>query len=69
MQTSSKPPAAPPADTDLYSLTQIARKAKVSVKTVRRLVTAGALKTHRIGAQLRVSEGDWRAYMARSRQP
>ena len=54
---------------DLYSLTQIAHKAHVSVRTVRRLVERGELKTHRIGAQIRVSEGDWQAYLARSRQP
>ena len=54
---------------DLYNLTQIAHKAHVSVKTVRRLVERGELKTHRIGTQIRVSEGDWQAYLARSRQP
>ncbi len=68
MHTSSKPPVPPPTDTDLYTLAQIARKGKVSVKTVRRLVDRGELKRHRIGAQIRVSDTDWRAFLARSRQ-
>lgn len=54
---------------DLYTLTQIASKARVSVKTIRRLVDRGEIKIHRIGTQIRVSEDDWRAYLARSRQP
>jgi excisionase family DNA binding protein len=68
MRTSSKSPAPTSADTDLYDLAQIARKAKVSVKTVRRLIASGDLKTHRIGAQIRVSEADWRTFLTRSRQ-
>ena len=62
-------PARPPETIELYTLTQIAHKAHVSVKTVRRLVARGELQTHRIGAQIRVSEGDWQAYLARNRQP
>lgn len=54
---------------DLYTLTQIASKARVSDKTIRRLVDRGEIKIHRIGTQIRVSEDDWRAYLARSRQP
>jgi excisionase family DNA binding protein len=69
MRTSSTPPTPSPADTDLYDLPQIAHKAKVSVKTVRRLIANGELRTHRIRAQIRVSEADWRAYLDRSRQP
>ena len=62
-------PARPPETVELYTLTQIAHKAHVSVKTVRRLIARGELQTHRIGAQIRVSEGDWQAYLARNRQP
>ena len=69
MPTASRvSPASPPGER-LYTLQDIARKAKVSIKTVRRLVDAGELTTHRIGTQIRVSEGDWQAYLVRSRQP
>ena len=68
MQRSSRvSPPSPPGEV-LFTLQEIARKAKISIKTVRRLVDAGELKTHRIGAQIRVSEGDWQAFLARSRQ-
>lgn len=61
-------PARSPETVELYTLTQIAHKAHVSVKTVRRLIARGELRTHRIGAQIRVSDGDWQAYLAGSRQ-
>lgn len=52
----------------LYTVAEIARKGHISVKTVRRLIARGELKTHRIGSQIRVSEPDWQAYLAEARQ-
>ena len=62
-------PERPIRTVELYTLSQIAHKAHVSIKTVRRLISRGELVTHRIGAQIRVSEDDWQAYLARRRQP
>ncbi len=65
----NSPPTSPAGvNSDLYTLQQIGRKARVSPKTLRRLVARGELPTHRIGAQIRVSEADWQAFLARSRQ-
>ncbi|MEQ8263878.1 helix-turn-helix domain-containing protein [Pseudohaliea sp.] len=53
----------------LHTLHQIARKGHISVKTIRRLIQRGELKSHRIGTQIRVSEADWQAYLDWARQP
>lgn len=59
----------PPTTEALFTVSQIAHKAHISIKTVRRLIDRGELKTHRIGSQIRVSEPDWQAYLAEVRQP
>ena len=51
-----------------YSVTEIADALGVSDKTVRRRITDGALITHRIGRQLRISEHDFDAYIALQRR-
>jgi excisionase family DNA binding protein len=52
----------------LSSLEELASRWGVSVKTLRRIVQRGELKTHRIGAQIRVCEDDIRSYEALSRR-
>ncbi len=57
-----KPPA------QLSSLEQLASRWGVSVKTLRRIVQRGELKTHRIGTQIRISEDDIRNFEALNRR-
>lgn len=47
---------------------EVADALGVSVKTVRRRIADGTLHVHRIGRQLRVSEDDYRAYVALQRR-
>jgi excisionase family DNA binding protein len=54
--------------TQLSSLEELASRWGVSVKTLRRIVQRGELKTHRIGTQIRVSEDDIRSYEAMNRR-
>jgi len=68
MAYSSKFPSTSPPGEVLYTPQEVARKARISVKTVRRLIACGELKIHRIGAQIRVSESDWQTFLALSRQ-
>jgi excisionase family DNA binding protein len=42
----------------------VATRLKVSDKTVRRLIKAGALKSVRVGHCVRVAEADFHAYIA-----
>lgn len=51
----------------LLSIAIVAVHLSVSQKTVRRLIADGQLPTHRVGRQLRVSEADLAAFVARSR--
>jgi excisionase family DNA binding protein len=51
-----------------FTLAQVAEFLQVSVKTVRRLVAAGALRTHRFGRQHRVDEDDLLAFASKSRR-
>lgn len=44
------------------TVNDIAARWQVSARTVRRLIARGDLKTHRIGAQLRVSAEDLAVY-------
>jgi excisionase family DNA binding protein len=59
----SKPAPAP----RLLSTAAVAARLDVSQKTVRRLIENGQLPIHRIGRQVRISEPDLAAYIARSR--
>ncbi len=54
--------------TQLFSLEELASRWGVSVKTLRRIVQRGELKTHRIGTQIRVSADDIRSYEALNRR-
>ena len=52
------------AENQAFSLQTLAKRLNVSEKTVRRIVDAGALKTHRIGRQIRVFEVDFQNFLA-----
>ena len=51
----------------LLSIAKVASLLDVSEKTVRRLIDAGDLVVHRVGRQLRISEADLAAFVARRR--
>ena len=51
----------------LFSIETVAAMLDVSPKTVRRWIAAGLLPVHRLGRQIRVSEPDLAAFIARSR--
>jgi excisionase family DNA binding protein len=51
----------------LMSVAAVALQLDVSQKTVRRLIEDGELPIHRIGRQIRISEPDLAAFIARSR--
>ncbi len=53
---------------NLLTITDVADRCSVSVKTVRRWIAAGDLVAHRLGQQLRVSEADLAAFLALRRQ-
>ncbi len=52
----------------LFSIATVAAHLDVSQKTVRRWIAAGELTVHQIGGQLRVSEPDLAAFLARARR-
>jgi excisionase family DNA binding protein len=66
--TSSPPPRRPPAAPPLLTVRATAERLQVAEKTVRRLVAAGELPTHRIGGCVRVSEVDLQVFLARARR-
>jgi excisionase family DNA binding protein len=51
----------------LLSIAQVALNLGVSKKTVGRLIKEGQIPIHRIRGQVRISEADLAAYLARSR--
>jgi excisionase family DNA binding protein len=51
----------------LLSIAQVALNLGVSQKTVGRLIKDGQIPIHRIRGQVRISEADLAAYLARSR--
>lgn len=51
-----------------YTLAQIAEALGLSLKTVRRRVESGELRSHRFGRSLRISDEDYRAYVALQRK-
>jgi excisionase family DNA binding protein len=51
----------------LLSIATVAHHLDVSQKTVRRLIKDGHLAIHRIRRQIRISEADLVAFIARSR--
>jgi excisionase family DNA binding protein len=59
--------ANPNATPRLLSVAMVATPLGVSTKTVRRLIQDRQLPSHRIGRQIRISETDLVAFIARSR--
>lgn len=55
----------------LMSLTDVADQLDVSLSTLRRRITEGALRVHRIGRAIRISHVDLAAFLAatRSKKP
>ena len=52
----------------LLSVAEVAQHLDVCVKTVSRLIKAGALPTHRVGHQIRIAETDLGIYLAQTKQ-
>ncbi len=52
----------------LLTVRATADRLQVAEKTVRRLIAAGDLPTHRIGGCVRVSEDDLLVFLSRARQ-
>ena len=51
----------------LFSIETVAAMLEVSPRTVRRWIAAGLLPVHRLGRQIRISEPDLAAFIARRR--
>lgn len=51
-----------------FSIATVAAHLDVSQKTVRRWIAAGELMVYQIGGQLRISEPDLAAFLARARR-
>jgi excisionase family DNA binding protein len=52
----------------LLSIAKVSTQLDVSKKTVRRWIERGDLPVHRLGRQLRISETDLAAFVAKSRR-
>jgi excisionase family DNA binding protein len=53
-----------PALPNFFSIAEVAHALAISQKTVSRRIDDGVLKAHKIGHQWRVSEEDFRSYVA-----
>lgn len=62
MQTEPNEPMSP-----FLTVQEVADALAISDKTVRRMMKRGELKRHKVGRQVRISEYDFRAYVALSR--
>jgi excisionase family DNA binding protein len=51
-----------------FTLNEVAERLRVSSRTVRRWIKAGALPVHRIGGLVRISEADFAAFLALRRE-
>jgi excisionase family DNA binding protein len=51
-----------------FTIAEIAEQLRVSERTVSRHIARGELKSHKIGAAVRISEEDFRAFIAIRRQ-
>jgi excisionase family DNA binding protein len=49
--------------THFYTVAQVAEMLAVSTRSIRRWISAGELLAHRFGRQVRISEGDLRAFV------
>ena len=53
---------------EFSTIAEVAERLHVAPRTVRRWIVAGDLVVHRVGAVVRVSEGDLRAFLALHRE-
>jgi excisionase family DNA binding protein len=53
--------------TELRTVPEIAERFAVSTRTIRRLIKSGALRVHRIGRLVRISETDAEDFLANQR--
>jgi len=51
-----------------HSINDVAKRLAVSIRSVRRLIAAGALPVHKFGESVRISEADLAAYIASCRR-
>jgi excisionase family DNA binding protein len=51
-----------------FTITEVAVRLNVATRTVRRWILAGDLVAHRAGAVVRISEADFRAFLALHRE-
>lgn len=51
-----------------YTISEVADALGLSIKTVRRRVESGDIRSHRFGRSLRISDDDFRAYVASQRK-
>lgn len=61
---SPRPLAAPLPSAPLLDVADVAARLRVCSRTVRRLIAAGALRAHRVGRLIRISEEDLQRYLA-----
>jgi excisionase family DNA binding protein len=52
----------------LFDVPAVARRLDISQKTVRRLIARGALRAHRIGRLLRISDEELRRFLESNKQ-
>ena len=52
---------------EIYTIKQIAQLVEVSTRTVRRWIKNGLLIAHRVNGLVRISEGDFQAFLATHR--
>jgi excisionase family DNA binding protein len=52
---------------DLHTIDELAERWEVSTRTVQRLIKSGALRIHRIGRLVRISEADIEEFLAKKR--
>ena len=60
-----KPATHPPA---MFSIAQVAKAVNLSTRTIRRCIERGELRIYRLGGQIRISQDDLSAYLAKNRQ-
>ena len=53
---------------NFFTITEVAERLHVATRTVRRWIVAGDLIVHRVGAVVRIAEGDLRAFLALHRE-
>jgi excisionase family DNA binding protein len=66
--TASAPHFANRSSTNLRTVNEVAERWELSRRTVERLIKSGALRAHRIGRLVRISDADAEDFLQRSRE-